>query len=364
MLRCRPMRRLLTRAALTIVWLLLVAVIAIGGAGLVTTLANDPGTVARPELTLDGDRAASPILDHVAVELGGLTADVDRLGELGRGALTALVSADATSIDTAVADGQTLAHEIESRSGQIREEIRLLPGTGPNEAILWSPETIRRRDVALTALDSTGGLEAAWIRLAAGASVANRLAVLLTDHDRIAGDAAATGRKGKFTDALKTLAGAEAKLDEAKKLRDSFASTGIDVTTLTQWIDANARYDAALAHLYRATIAAKGRITTDLRQAAIDERRAHDLLPSNTSGLVIILAEIGRGGLNQAVIGIEQTKARLQAAIDALSAPPSGEPGSSAEPPPTDEPTASSGSPASALPEPSAAGSGPSSTGP
>lgn len=364
MLRCRPMRRLLTRAALTIVWLLLVAVIAIGGAGLVTTLANEPGTVARPELTLDGDRAASPILDHVAVELGGLTADVDRLGELGRGALTALVSADATSIDTAVADGQTLAHEIESRSGQIREEIRLLPGTGPNEAILWSPETIRRRDVALTALDSTGGLEAAWIRLAAGASVANRLAVLLTDHDRIAGDAAATGRKGKFTDALKTLAGAEAKLDEAKKLRDSFASTGIDVTTLTQWIDANARYDAALAHLYRATIAAKGRITTDLRQAAIDERRAHDLLPSNTSGLVIILAEIGRGGLNQAVIGIEQTKARLQAAIDALSAPPSGEPGSSAEPPPTDEPTASSGSPASALPEPSAAGSGPSSTRP
>ena len=76
---------------------------------------------------------------------------------------------------------------------------------------------------------------------------------------------------------------------------------------------------AALGRLYKATIDAKGRITNELRQAAIAERRAHDLLPSNTSGLVIILAEIGRGGLNQAVIGIEQTKAKLQAAVDELT---------------------------------------------
>ena len=48
------------------------------------------------------------------------------------------------------------------------------------------------------------------------------------------------------------------------------AGTGIDVTTLTQWIDRNAEYDAALAHLYQATIDAHGRITKDLRQAAID----------------------------------------------------------------------------------------------
>ena len=36
---------------------------------------------------------------------------------------------------------------------------------------------------------------------------------------------------------------------------------------------------------------------------------------------MIILAEIGRGGLNQAVIGIEQTKAKLQAAVDELTGP-------------------------------------------
>jgi hypothetical protein len=53
---------------------------------------------------------------------------------------------------------------------------------------------------------------------------------------------------------------------------------------------------------------------------------------------VIILAEIGRGGLNEAVIGIEAARARLQAASDALagdSGAPSGNP--------ADEPESSGG---------------------
>jgi hypothetical protein len=124
-------------------------------------------------------------------------------------------------------------------------------------------------------------------------------------------------------------------------MRDALANT-VDVTTLTQWINANATYDAALGRLYQATIDARGRITDELRQAALAERRAHDLLPANTSGLVIILAEIGRGGLNQAVIGIEQTKAKLQAAVDELATPAgSGRPpaGPSSGPAPSPSPT-------------------------
>lgn len=318
------------RAGLVVLWVLIAAVIAIGGAGLITTLANSPGTADRPELTSDVDRAAQAGLDAAATEMTGLAADVDRLGELGRGALTALVGSDFAALNSAVADGQTLARSIEDRSDALREQLTKLPGTGPNEAITWSPETQHRRDVALAALDSTGGLEAAWIRLAAGATTANGLTTLLTEHDKIAAQAAASGRAGKYAAALKTLKGASAKLVEAKKLRDALANT-VDVTTLTQWIDRNVEYDTALARLYQATIDAKGRITDDLKQAAIDERRAHSLLPSNTTGLVIILAEIGRGGLNQAVIGIEQTKAKLQVALDELarsagSEPPTGTP--------------------------------------
>lgn len=307
------------RGVLTVAWVVVIAIISVGGAGLVAALNPRPGTPARAELTAKGDQAVEPGMARIQSDLVDLAADVARLGELGRGALAALVASDFDVLDRAVSDGQTLARAIESRSAAIREEVALLPGTGPNEPLVWSPDIRTRRDAALRALNATGGLEAAWIRLAAGSTVANRLTVLLTDHDTIAGQAAASGRAGKYDAALKTLATAATKLDQAKALGDVLANT-IDVTTLRQWIDRNREYDAALGHLYRATVAARGRITADLKQAAVEERRAHELLPANTSGLVIILAEIGRGGLNQAVIGIEQTRAKLQKAVDALEA--------------------------------------------
>jgi hypothetical protein len=323
------MPRMIRRATLTFLWLLAAAVIAIGGAGLVAATTNEPGTAGRAELTASGDAAAQPGLEQAESDLAGLTRDVQRLGELGRTGLGALVDSDFTTLDSVVADGQTLAASIEERSAEIRTRLGQLPGTGLDEALVWSPETLRRRDVALSALEATGGLEGAWIKLAAGATTASKLTGLLTDHDAIAGKAAASGRAGKYAAAMKTLKQAEAKLDQAKAMRDILANT-IDVATLTQWIDRNAEYDAALDHLYRATIASKGRITNDLKEAAIEERRAHDLLPANTSGLVIILAEIGRGGLNQAVIGIEQARARLQSAVDDLT--PAASPGPEGRP--------------------------------
>ena len=317
------MTRSLERAALAVVWLLIVAVISVGGAGLVAAMANQPGTPGRAELTAEGDARAGAALDRIQSELVGLTKDVERLGELGRGALTSLVASDFAALDAAVADGQTLARSIDTRSAQILEEIRAVPGTGPMEALTWSLETGRRRDLALSAVSSTGGLELSWTRLAAGSTVANRLTVLLTQHDPTAGQAAKEYQAKKFAASLKTLASAQAMLDGAKTLRDQLANT-VDVTTLTQWIDRNAEYDAALNRLIKATVAAKGKVTKELQAAFTAERRAHDLLPSNTTGLVIILAEIGRGGLNQAVIGIEETRAKLQAAVDRLSSPGPG----------------------------------------
>jgi hypothetical protein len=323
------MPRTLRRALLTILWLLIAAVIAIGGAGLVAATSNQPGTASRAELTAAGDAAAAPGLDRAEAELDTLTQDVERLGELGRTGLGALVDSQFDTLDQTVAQGQALAASIEDRSAQIRTELTQLPGTGPEEQLTWSPETSRRRDVALAALDATQGLEAAWIKLAAGSATASKLTGLLVDHDQVAARAAASGRAGKYADALTTLAGAESDLAQAGILRDNLANT-IDVSTLTQWIDSNAAYDAALKRLYMATTAAKGRITAELTSAAAAERQAHADLPANTSGIVIILAEIARGGLNQAVIGIEQARARLQDAVDDLTAGPSPAPSASA----------------------------------
>ena len=279
---------------------------------------ESPGTASRAELTAAGDAAARPGLDHVTAEIGGLTDDVQRLGDLGRAGLVALVGSDFATLDNLVAEGQTLAGQVEARSLAVRTELAQLPGAGANEELSWSPETRRQRDVALDALSATEGLQGAWIKLAAGATTANKLTTLLTDHDTIAGEAAASGRAAKYAAALKTLEQAAAKLDQAKALRNILSNT-IDVSTLSQWIDRNSEYDAALSNLYQATIAAKGGLTNDLKNAAIEERRAHSFLPANTSGLVIILAEIARGGLNQAVIGIEQAHDQLQAAVDDLA---------------------------------------------
>jgi hypothetical protein len=319
------MSRFLQRAVLTTAWLLIVAIISIGGAGLVAAMANQPSTPARAELTYQSDAAANAALDAVQVDLTDLAADVERLGELGRGALTALVASDFPTLDAAIADGETLARSIDTRSGQIRERLLLIPGSGPNEPLLWTPDTVKRRDVALAAVGASGGLEVTWSRLAAGSLVANRLTVLLSGHDTTAGRAAKEYQAKKFATSLKTLASAQAMLTEAKGLRDRLAAT-VDVTTLTQWIDRNDEYDAALTRLMKATVTAKGKVTQELRDAFTAERRAQSLLPSNTSGIVIILAEIGRGRLNEAVIGIEQIRAKLQTAVDELTPRPSDQP--------------------------------------
>ena len=320
MLRCRAMLGTVRRAILTVVWLLIVAIISIGAAGLVAAMAHQPGTAARAELTLEGDAAAAPGLLAAQQGLAGLATDVQQLGELGRGALAAMVASDTASLDAAVAQGLTLSLAIVDRSAGIREQLALLPGTGPNEDLTWSPETKARRDLALKAADLTAGLDVQWTRLAAGSVTATRLTKLLVDHDTTAGGAAALGHKGQYAAGLIELTKADKMIADARALRDTLANT-VDVSTLTQWLDRNAEYDAALRHLFQSLIDSKLKVSAEVRQAAIDERKAHDLLPANTSGLVIILAEIGRGGLNQVVIGIEEARGALQAAVDRLAAP-------------------------------------------
>jgi hypothetical protein len=226
-----------------------------------------------------------------------------------------------TSLQAAVTEGQTLATSIDDRSAGIREQLALLPGSGPTEELVLSPETRARRDLLLKAADTTSGLDALWLRLGAGSLTATRLTKLLVDHDTVAGGAAALGRKAQYVAGLAELTKADKIIADARALRDALANT-VDVSTLTQWLDRNAEYDTALRHLFQSLVDSKLKINAEVRQAFIDERRAHDLLPANTSGLVIILAEIGRGGLNQAVIGIEEARGQLQAVVDQLTSPP------------------------------------------
>ena len=97
-------------------------------------------------------------------------------------------------------------------------------------------------------------------------------------------------------------------------MRDRVAGVA-DVTILDEWLARNRRYDAALVALYTALSEAGGRVTDAVRTAFAEEASARAQLPPDTRAFVLIVAELGRGGLNDAVIRIEELRGRLFAAL-------------------------------------------------
>jgi hypothetical protein len=145
-------------------------------------------------------------------------------------------------------------------------------------------------------------------------------------------DAAALGRAARYRDAIAGLDAADATIVAARTLRNQLANT-VDVGVLDEWLDRNAAYDVALRNLYAEYATVGNKVTQELRNAIAAEAAARRELPPDTRGLVVIMAEIGRGGMNGAVIAIEEARGRLTSAI-AAAAPPSSEP--PAEPSPAD----------------------------
>jgi predicted pyridoxine 5'-phosphate oxidase superfamily flavin-nucleotide-binding protein len=170
---------------------------------------------------------------------------------------------------------------------------------------------VRQRHARLVAaLAETQGLDQAWARLAVGSASASRLSGLLATHDETVLKAAAKGRDGDYAEALKILDDADAVIADSRALRNRLANT-VDVTTLDEWLDRSEGYDVALRDLYDALRKSEGRVTAAVRSAMTEERKARDRLPPDTRGLVVIMAEIGRGGMNGAVIAIEQARGEL-----------------------------------------------------
>jgi hypothetical protein len=319
------MKGFVRRAALAAAWLLIVALLSLGAAGIVGTMAHQPGTAARAELTYAGDRAIAPGLDAAEAGLNELSAEVTELSDAGRAALAALTTGDLATLEASVESGGQLALTVQAHAAELRTALESLPGIGPDAELTLSPETRRRHALALAALSATDGIAADWSGLSSGALAATRMTVLLTDHDTSTAEAAEAGRGGKYADALEKLTESDAMIAESRRLRDALAAS-VDVTTLTQWLDLNADYDAALRNLYESIVAAKGKVTAAVKDAFAAEKAARSRLPPDTRALVVILSDIGRGGLNQAVIGIEGARGDLEAAIDLLTAEPSPTP--------------------------------------
>ncbi|MBA3877044.1 MAG: hypothetical protein C0498_08935 [Anaerolinea sp.] len=305
------------RTLLAMGWLLVIVVLALGGAGIVAQWSHPPGTSARAELTWQGDRDVAPSLDAAQVNLQAIAGQVDRLAVLARGALAAMTADDQGPFTAALTEGGDTARSIQSASAALRVDLLALPGGRAADSIGYGGNLLGRRAAMLTALESTEGLASSWARLTAGSVKVSDLIARLTDHDLTVAAAAAEGRAADYEAALATLARAAGMLDDATAIRDQLANA-TDVSTLDAWLSRNRRYDAALVTLYSALRDSGGIVNDTVREAYREESAARAVLPPDTRGLVLIVADIGRGGLNQAVIAIEQARGRLNLALQAL----------------------------------------------
>jgi hypothetical protein len=316
-------KRILLRAA----WVVVVLAISLGGAGLVSTLDHQPGTAARDELTWAADRAVEPSLDAAAEDLRALGEQLDELGELGREALVALVARKVQRLDAAVAAGAVLTTTIGDAADDLRASVAALPGTGPGEDLRLDRALLDRRTSIDEALAATDTLDQAWSRLATSAVAATRLTGLLEAHDAAVLAATADGRGQRYRPALQHLARADAALADALELRDRLRNT-TDVSTLNEWLGRSGDYDRALRRLYTALRVSTGRVTREVREAFAQEQAARQRLPAGTNGLVIIMNDIARAGVNDAVIVIEIARGEVQDVLEGLDDPASAsEPG-------------------------------------
>jgi hypothetical protein len=316
----------LRRIAITVAWLVAATVLALGAAGIVAALDHRPGGLGRPELTFSSDRAVAADLDASAADLQALADAVGVLGEDGRTALSSLVNRDDAALAAAIAAGTAQLDAIDAAAATLAAGLSRIPLDDPDRAIHYSAATIARYDALARASADVASLRPAWERVAAGVAPASELTGHLLDHDRIAGEAVQLGGAGDYAKAVARIAQASAELDAARRIRDRLAAT-VDVTTLDQWIERNAAYDVALRDLWSALRSSGGRVTNDVRDAAARERAAKDQLPPDARALVVILGDVARGGLNQAVIAIEEVRGGLLDAYEQdVAAPPTAAP--------------------------------------
>ena len=335
------MRRLRTLIG-ALIWLAVIVVIALGAAGIVAGMDHPPGSDGRPDVTAAGDAEVTPMLDAADADLSTLADQVEALGTQARGALAALNSADPTTGDAAIAAGDKLVADVTARTAALRDELAVVPYVGtPTAGLTVSDAVVARHDRLVAALDATQGLDFAWARLTIGAVAATRMSGLLASHDSLVGQAADDGVHARYADALKLLDQATTQLAAARVIRDQLVDT-VDVSVLDQWISRNADYDVALGNLYKQISKVNGKVTAATRAAVKAEAAARAKLPPDTRGLVVIMADIGRGGMNGAVIAIEEAKGKLSDALDAESAPADDSTGPGDAPDATDSPPPSS----------------------
>jgi hypothetical protein len=306
----QPLFRVLRGAG----WTVVLAALAIGGAGLIGESFHAPGGPARAELTYAGDRALAVRLDAAATQLQHISDDVDELAKDAKTALEEVASSDPARLDDALLRGGQAATSIADETRALREGLAGLPGDGPAAVVDYSNATLVRRAAILSALDAATSLAAQWQSVTGGAANAARLINLIDQHDQTVLDAAAKGRNHRYREAVTILDNALLAVAQVQELRTKLIVGGGD-TVLDEWIQRTSTYDQALQALYAALDKSGGRITLDVQQKRRDEQAAFAQLPPDRRTIVIIVSEVARGGLTQAILAIEEAHGRIDEAL-------------------------------------------------
>ena len=311
-----------------VIWVAIIVIISLGAAGLVTALDHPPGSPGRTDFTAPGDAEVIPQLDTAEAAFAALADQVDALSSEARAALAALNGADPTASAAAIENGDHLVSGIIARTALLRRALADVPYVGTPEAGLTvSDAVVARHATLVAALDATDGLDTAWTRLTLGSVAASNMSRMLAEHDRLVVAAADRGVNAKYAAAIKVLDQAKAQIASARALRDQLSAT-VDVSVLDEWLARNETYDVALGNLYKALSKVGTKVTKETRAAVKAEAAARANLPPDTRGLIVIMAEIGQGGMSRAVIAIEDAKAKLTDALDAGTPGPSDAPAS------------------------------------
>ncbi len=322
-----PLTRIreLTRNTLAVViWLAAATAIALGAAGIVAGMDSRAADGSdRSGRTRHGDALVDAKLDEIEGQMRDLSGVIGSLNEQARVILASLASNNVEPVDAATAMGTGLVADIEARTERIQEALEAVPIVGtPAAEYELTPATGERYASYLGGLASTRGVTGAWTRLTVASLSASRMSGLLAAHDEAIVAAAEEGRKAAYPRALEHLDDADAAIADARTLRDRLAAT-VDVTTLDEWLDRSRAYDVALRALYVAVQRADGRVTAAVREAMQKEEAAKARLPPDTRSLVLIMSDIGRGGMNASAIEIEQAHADLDEALAPPLAVPS-----------------------------------------
>jgi hypothetical protein len=137
-----------------LLWLVVLVLAALGGAGLATAADRPPTDAVRPELTWRAEQAARPRLEAMSAWLQRLDEEVGGLSAAGRGALIGLASQDEGRLSAAIADGEAAAGRIVELVAGLRrqrEEQRALVddlrlGNASRQRLAWIDAAVSQSD--------------------------------------------------------------------------------------------------------------------------------------------------------------------------------------------------------------------------